>query len=159
MLSEKVIGRITDNQFLNKAVDYVDLEWHEAYKRLHRKKTRDGNEIGIRLGNDILTRGLRQEDVIYEANDYIVAVNIRPCRMIVVDISRDHPEMLGKVCYEIGNRHAALFWGSSHLQVRTPYNHPMLEHLRKMHGVTCHVKEAVPDFSRSISASINDHSH
>lgn len=32
MLVEKVIGNINDEQFKNSNIDYVDIEWHEAFK-------------------------------------------------------------------------------------------------------------------------------
>jgi len=159
MICENVIGTIKDDRFQNKAIDYVDIEWYEAFKKLHKKSTRCKKEIGIRLGNDILTKGLKQDDVLYEDGDNIIAVNIRPCQMILVDIHENHPHMLGKVCYEIGNKHAALFWGKDHTRVMTPYNQPTLEQLQKIHGISCNVETVKPDFSRSISSSINEHTH
>lgn len=159
MICEKVIGTTKDNRFQNKAIDYVDIDWYEAFKKLHKKRTRNGKEIGIRLGNDILTKGLKQEDVLYVEEREIIAVNIRPSQMILVDIHKDHPYMLGKVCYEIGNKHAALFWGKDHTQVQTPYNQPTLNQLRKLHGITCSVEKVKPDLSRNISTSVNEHTH
>lgn len=157
MISEKVIGNRKEDRFLNKKVDYLDFEWFEVFKKLHKKKTRSGKAIGIRLGDDILTKGLTQEDVLYEDGNSIIVVNILPFQMIVVDIQKDHPHMLGKVCYEIGNKHAALFWGKDSTQLQTPFNQPTLEQLQKIHGITCHVEEVKPDFTRSISASSHGH--
>ncbi|EPZ54156.1 putative urease accessory protein ureE [[Clostridium] sordellii ATCC 9714] len=37
MLVEKVIGKISDTKFTGKKVDYIDIEWHEAFKKLHKK--------------------------------------------------------------------------------------------------------------------------
>ena len=42
MLVEKVIGNLNDDQFKNKNVDYVDIEWHEAFKKLHKKTSKNG---------------------------------------------------------------------------------------------------------------------
>ena len=42
MLVEKVIGNINDEQFKNSNIDYVDIEWHEAFKKLHRKTSQSG---------------------------------------------------------------------------------------------------------------------
>lgn len=159
MISEKVIGNARDKRFQEKIIDYVDIEWYEAFKKIHKKKTNSGKEIGIRLSNDILTKGLQQDDVLYEETDNIIAVNILPCQMIVIDIHKDHPHMLGKVCYEIGNKHASLFWGMSDTQLQTPINQPTLEQLQKMHGITCRLETVKPNFTRRISASIHQHSH
>ena len=139
MLVEKVIGNINDEQFKNSNIDYVDIEWHEAFKKLHRKTSQSGIEVGIKLDNDILTRGLRQGDVL--------AIN-----------EVDDTHLVPKVCYEIGNRHATLFEGSSHNEFITIYSEPMKEMLEKI-GANATVEEIQFDFNKSISSSINAHHH
>ena len=148
MLVEKVIGNINDEQFKNSNIDYVDIEWHEAFKKLHRKTSQSGIEVGIKLDNDILTRGLRQDNVI--------AVNIPKDKALVVKVDDTH--LVPKVCYEIGNRHATLFEGSSHNEFITIYSEPMKEMLEKI-GANVTVEEIQFDFNKSISSSINAHHH
>ncbi len=65
MLCQQILGNIGDSGFKGRKIDYVDIEWYEAFKRIHRKTTRDGTEIGIRLDDRILTRGIRQGDVLW----------------------------------------------------------------------------------------------
>ena len=129
MLVEKVIGNINDEQFKNSNIDYVDIEWHEAFKKLHRKTSQSGIEVGIKLDNDILTRGLRQGDVLAINEDNVIAVNIPKDKALVVKVDDTH--LVPKVCYEIGNRHATLFEGSSHNEFITIYSEPMKEMLEK----------------------------
>ena len=86
MLVEKVIGNINDEQFKNSNIDYVDIEWHEAFKKLHRKTSQSGIEVGIKLDNDILTRGLRQGDVLAINEDNVIAVNIPKDKALVVKV-------------------------------------------------------------------------
>ena len=43
MLWEKILGHISDPKFAGKKIDYVEIEWHEAFKKLHKKETRDGD--------------------------------------------------------------------------------------------------------------------
>ena len=149
MLVEKVIGNINDEQFKNSNIDYVDIEWHEAFKKLHRKTSQSGIEVGIKLDNDILTRGLRQGDVL--------AINDIPKdKALVVKVDDTH--LVPKVCYEIGNRHATLFEGSSHNEFITIYSEPMKEMLEKI-GANATVEEIQFDFNKSISSSINAHHH
>lgn len=50
------------------------------FKKLHKKVSVEGREVGIRLDNDILTKGLNQDDVLGVDGDTVVAVNIPPCR-------------------------------------------------------------------------------
>ena len=123
MLVEKVIGNINDEQFKNSNIDYVDIEWHEAFKKLHRKTSQSGIDIGIKLDNDILTRGLRQGDILAINKDNVIAVNIPKDKALVVKVDNTH--LVPKVCYEIGNRHATLFEGSSHNEFITIYSEPM----------------------------------
>ena len=156
MLAEKVIGNINDEQFKNSNIDYVDIEWHEAFKKLHRKTSQSGIEVGIKLDNDILTRGLRQGDVLALNEDNVIAVNIPKDKALVVKVDDTH--LVPKVCYEIGNRHATLFEGSSHNEFITIYSEPMKEMLEKI-GANATVEEIQFDFNKSISSSINAHHH
>ena len=156
MLVEKVIGNINDEQFKNSNIDYVDIEWHEAFKKLHRKTSQSGIEVGIKLDNDILTRGLRQGDVLAINEDNVIAVNIPKDKALVVKVDDTH--LVPKVCYEIGNRHATLFEGSIHNEFITIYSEPMKEMLEKI-GANATVEEIQFDFNKSISSSINAHHH
>ena len=108
MLCQQILGNIENSRIRDKKIDYADIEWHEAFKKIHRKTTRDGAEIGIRLDDGILTKGIRQGDILWEEGENVIAVNIPDCDVIEIWISRNHPEMTAKVCYEIGNRHASL---------------------------------------------------
>ena len=67
MLCEKILGKLKDFDLTGKTVEYVDIEWHEAFKKIHRKITDKDREIGIRLDDSVLTRGLFQDDVIGES--------------------------------------------------------------------------------------------
>lgn len=160
MLCEKILGTYTDEAFQNLTIDYVEIEWHEAFKKLHKKTTRGGREIGIRLGNDILTKGLNQGDVLYADDSICVVVDIPPCQVIKAALKDEHHKhMLVKTAYEIGNRHATAFWGDSYEEILTPYSKAMEDVLSKIHGITLTVETVKLDFSRSISSTINNHTH
>jgi len=159
MICEKILGSVPEETFQNCKIDYVPIEWHEAFKKLHKKVTVSGRDIGIRLDNSILIRGLRQDDVLYHQGRDVIAVTIPPCKAIVITVDKHHKSTIAKVCYEIGNKHAALFGGENPYEFITPYNQPMMEMLRKFHGVTIELKEVKLDFNRSISSSINAHTH
>ncbi|MCI6998528.1 MAG: urease accessory protein UreE [Eubacterium sp.] len=158
MLCEQVLGKLEDLDVSGRTVEYVDIEWHEAFKRIHKKITDQGREVGIRMDDSILSRGLFQGDVIYQDETVIVAVNTPPCEIIEIALAPGHEKMAAKVCYEIGNRHAPLFWGEKDTFI-TIYNEPMLVMLSKIHGVTAEKKIAKLDFDRRISASIHNHHH
>ncbi|MGI6109543.1 MAG: urease accessory protein UreE, partial [Eubacteriaceae bacterium] len=114
---------------------------------------------GIRLGDDVLKHGMKQDDVLYADADRVIAVNIPPCEVVVATVAEDHPHMKEKLCYEIGNRHAPLFWGPDDNTFITPYNEPMLLMLDKLHGVTARKESRKLDFDRAISSSVHSHTH
>lgn len=158
MLCEKVLGKLGDFDIQNKQIERVEIEWHEAFKKIHKKVTDMGTEVGIRMDDSILSRGLYQDDVIYQDENRMIAVNTPPCEVIRVSLTEGHEKMAAKVCYEIGNRHAPLFWGDEDTFI-TIYNEPMMDMLKKIHGVQAEKELAKLDFDKRISASIHNHHH
>ena len=140
MVCEKVIGKLKDVDIAGKTVEYVNIEWHEAFKKIHRKVTGQGREVGIRMDDSILTRGLFQDDVIYDADGVVIVVNTPPCEVIEVSL-------------------APLFWGDKENTFITIYNEPMMAMLEKMHGVKAEKTVRKLDFDRRISAAIHNHHH
>ena len=39
MLCEQVLGKLHDFDTTGKTIEYVDIEWHEAFKKIHKKTT------------------------------------------------------------------------------------------------------------------------
>ncbi|HIX29885.1 MAG TPA: urease accessory protein UreE [Candidatus Blautia stercoravium] len=159
MLCENIWGNLKDTDTTGKKIDYVEFEWDEAFKRIHKKVSREGKEVGIRLDDSVLTKGIRTGDILWQEGDALLAAKILPCKVIEVKLAKGHEKMGAKVCYEIGNRHAVLLWGEEEDTFLTPYTQPVLEMLEKIHGVKAEVKEQVLDFDKRISASINSHTH
>ena len=48
-------------------------------------------EIGIRLDDSVLTKGLNQDDVLAVEGDTVFAVRIPPCECLIVRIDPHHP--------------------------------------------------------------------
>ena len=69
MICEKILGKLTDDEFAGKKVDYVDFQWDEAFKKLHRKVSRGGVDVGVNMDDTVLTRGLLQDDVLAVEGD------------------------------------------------------------------------------------------
>ena len=159
MICEKIIGKLNEINTENKTIEYVEIEWHEAFKRIHKKITNTGREIGIRLDDSVLSRGLYEGDVIYTDDTTIIAVHTPPCKAIKITIQPDHAFMIAKTCYEIGNRHAPLFYGKDNFSFITPYNEPMLIMLNNLHGVTAIKTQTKLDFDKRISAVVHNHQH
>ena len=80
-------------------------------------------------------------------------------RAVVADVAPDHPSSLARVAYEVGNTHAALFFGESDFQLVTPYSEPLLTALGAIHGVTAHAEDVTFDLGRSLSTTAHHHHH
>lgn len=159
MICENLDGTLDELNVSDRTVEYVEIEWHEAFKKIHRKKTDSGREVGIRMGDWVLKRGLQEGDVIYQDDSLVIAVHTPPCEIIQIKIQAGHKKAAAKVCYEIGNRHAPLFYGKDEDSFVTPYNEPMLEMLQKFHGVLVEKTVGQLDFHEKISASVHNHHH
>ena len=159
MLCEKIIGKITDARFTGKPVDYVEIEWHETYSKLHRKTSAGGRDIAIRLDDTILHTGLKPGDVLgVDTDGTVIAVDVPPTQVLVAALSDPTPFALAKIGYEIGNCHAPLFMGNSEKEFITTYDRPMEVLLSKLAGVTVTTRTQKLDFTKQISTIVG-HSH
>jgi len=159
MVCEHILGNTKDFELTGKKIELVEINWDETFKKIHRKVTDSGREVGIRLDDSVLTKGMNEGDVLYADDDLIIVVYLAPCEVIQVQVAEDHKFMAAKVCYEIGNRHAPLFYGEDELSFITLYNDPMLEMLQSMHGVSVEKKVSKLDLDRRISAVVHKHQH
>ena len=159
MLCEHILGTLGDEAFRGKRVDYVTIEWHEAFSKLHRKKSAEGEDVGIRLDNEVLHHGLHQDDVLYADDDKVIAVDIPPCEAIRAVVREDHPGQIAKLCYEVGNTHTTMFRGEDAYTFYVPYYEAMLDKINAIHGVTGEKIVMKFDFSKSLSSTINNHHH
>ena len=97
MVCEQILGKLSKFDTSGKTIEYVDIEWHEAFKKIHKKTTDHGTELGIRMDDSILTRGLYQGDVLYADDEKIIAVNTPPCEVIRVSLTPGHEKQAAKV--------------------------------------------------------------
>lgn len=104
MILREILGNLRDMKITEKHIEKVALEWYEADKRLLRKTTDRGTEIGIALDG---TGRLKQGDVLYAGPKKVIAVEMLPTETIVLE-PRSMQEM-AQVCYQLGNRHAPIF--------------------------------------------------
>ena len=159
MLCEKILGRADQTDLSGRQLDYVNIEWFEAFKKIHKKVTNKGEEVGIRLDDTVLSRGLYEGDILYLVKERALVVHTPKCMVIRVKVDENHPHMAAKVCYEIGNRHAPLFYGEEENTFITPYDEPMYLMLEKLHGVRATKEIQRLDFDRRISAAVHNHHH
>lgn len=159
MLCEKILGKTGDAAFQGLTVDYVNIEWHEAFSRLHRLTSDAGEDVGIRMDHDVLKHGLTQEDVIYADDKKVIAVNIPECEAIKAVVAQDHPHMIAKLCYEVGNTHTSMFRGEDAFTFYAPFHEALFDKISHIHGVSVEKVQIRFDFSKALSSSINNHHH
>lgn len=123
MVISEIIGNRADVPLDGLSIELLQLEWFETAKRIQRKMTTGGMEIAIRF----LKEGqcLRQGDIIYKDEEKAVIVDIMPCEAIV--ISPASMLQMGRICYEIGNKHLPAFIQED--QVLVPYEEPLFRWL------------------------------
>lgn len=146
MTVEQVLGNLSTFNIEKRKIDYVDIEWYEVDKKILMKKSKLGKEIGIKQKGH---EKLNQDDILYCDSEEIIAVNIPDCEAILIK-PEDMGEM-GRVCYEIGNKHVPLFM--HHDEIKVPYEEPLMKLLikkgfkaekvkaRLTNGLECHSHE------------------
>ncbi|WP_104749421.1 urease accessory protein UreE [Helicobacter cynogastricus] len=143
-----ILGNIFD-QPRAKVVDHVNLEWFDTQKRMGRWVSEGGLEIALKLDKPPLM-GLRDGDILFEDESCVVSVNILPTEILCV-YARNCAQV-AKLCYEVGNRHASLYYGDQDLSFQTPFDKPLKVLFEKL-GVSHEVLKGKLDSSRRISVS------
>jgi urease accessory protein len=126
MLIEKIVGNSDDIEIGNRAIDLLQIEWFEITKRVQRRKSNNGTDIAIRF----LKEGqcLKQNDILFMDDEVVVMVDILPCDAITIK-PKSMSEM-GRVCYEIGNKHLPIFMEND--LILLPYEDPIFRWLNAM---------------------------
>lgn len=119
MLIQQKTGNINAIDINNRNIDWLPLEWYEAGKRILRRQTRAGQDIALKFLNK--NPALTQGDVLYESDRLIIAVEILPCEVLVIQPANLFE--MASVCYEIGNKHLPLFFDKDELLV--PFEMPL----------------------------------
>jgi urease accessory protein len=102
------------------------VEWYEVNKKILKKISSSGRTVGIRLDG---SKKLKHKDVLFNDEQFILIVNIPECEAI--SIKPATMEEMGRICYEIGNKHIPLFL--HHEEILVPYDEPLMKLLEKNH--------------------------
>ena len=161
MIYTKILGKVDDENFKNRPVDYIDFEWHETYSKLHRKTSRSGRDVALSLDDSILKIGIKPGDVFgVDSDGSVIAADVLETDILSVRLENPNFFSTAKVAYEIGNCHAPLFAGKDENELITIFNEPMQKLLEGLHGIKAKVERRNEklDFSKQIS-SIVGHGH
>lgn len=122
MIIEELVGNLKDEDISSFEIDYIDIEWYDSRKKIARWKTRNGLEVPMRLSNPP-KMGLSDGDILYKEGNIIIAINILPT--LILSLQAKSPAQIAKICYEIGNRHASLYFGENEFEFKTPFETPL----------------------------------
>ncbi len=149
MLVQKKIGNINYNTIDSKAIDWLQLEWHETRKRILRKQTVSGKEVAIKFLNE--NPDLMEADILFEDDTTIIAVSVLPCDCIVIKPLNMFE--MASICYEIGNKHLPLFYEEESLLV--PFDAPLM---RLLVAQGYEVKEEKRKLLQPLKTTVSPHS-
>ncbi len=124
MLIENIIGNAHSLHLNGKKIDIVDIDWFEVNKKILKKTSRNGKDIGFKLPHHI---HLHHNDIVFIDESEAIVISINECDAIVIRPSS--MEEMGKVCYEIGNKHVPLFMNGEEIAV--PFDEPLMKLLEK----------------------------
>ena len=123
MVINKVLGNISDVNVECNQLDKVYIEWYELDKKLMRKVSEFGEEIGIKV--DV---GLKEGDILFQDDSKIIVVETLPTSLTSIHV--DTMKEMGRLCFELGNRHLSLSIGEN--VVKVPYDEPTFLYLDKL---------------------------
>lgn len=124
MLIQEKHGNIYSLSNDERFIDLVEIEWYETNKRILHKQTTSGTEIILKFLAE--SPDLKDGDLLWQDEHTIIAVAIIPVECLVIE-----PQSMlsaSSVCYEIGNKHLALFYEGNELLV--PYEVPLHNYLQ-----------------------------
>ncbi len=136
MLVKNILGNVYHGQLGDREIDTVNLHWYELEKRVLRKVSTRGRDIGIYLEDNT---GLTDGDILILESEYAVVVNLLPEE--VISINPGNINEMGEVCYFLGNRHVPVIITES--EVVTVYDAPLWEALQKQGFNPLHKKQKV----------------
>lgn len=162
MITEKILGNIKTYPIEERKIDTVGIEWYESEKKLLRKTTQSGEEIGIRIQAPI-----EDGDVLYADDSHVIVAEILPSELTVVHVHT--MQEMGRLCFELGNRHLSLSIGEN--EVSVPYDEPTFAYLAKLgfapekkvekftHFTVCHAHGHSHEEAHGHEGHHHDHEH
>ena len=150
MLIQQKKGKLDAIHINNRCIDWLQLEWYESSKRILRKQTQAGNELALKfLDKDPM---LTQGDILYEDDTIIIAVDILPCEVLVIQPANLFE--MASVCYEIGNKHLPLFFEKE--EVLVPFEMPLFR-LLSTQGYA--IKQDKRKLLHPLKTTVSPHAH
>lgn len=129
MIISKVIGKLTDLEHESHhskdalTIERLILSWDELHKRILRKTTDVGRDIGLQLESGHLHPG----DILFREGNHVIIVEVKEEAVLVIPVK--NMREMGLAAHAIGNMHAPIQVNDD--SVLTPYNPVLQEQLLK----------------------------
>ncbi|MCX2682888.1 urease accessory protein UreE [Campylobacter sp. MIT 21-1685] len=123
MIIERILGNIHQEIVQGFEVDKVELEWFNAFRRIHRFETKQGEVFAVRLKQN---KGLNDGDILFKEKGRIIIVCIVP--VVTLCVRLEGLCAVAGLCYELGNLHTALFFLPQNMEFQIPFQ----AHLQKV---------------------------
>lgn len=146
MVCEQIVT-VTEEERKNKRVVNVPFEWFECEKKRIAKTAEDGTELGIAIDTV-----LKDKDILAVTEDAIYQVNVLPAHLVCATVSK--MEEMGRLCFELGNRHLSLEIEKD--RVLVPYDEPTYTYLKHL---GFQVTEITAPFCNYIVCKAHGHHH
>lgn len=116
MLVTKIVGNIHHTEKEHQNMDVIELDWEELNKRILRKKTLSGRDVSISLEDG---QALEVGDILYEDEQVQIVIQTKKEDAYII-YPKNMIEM-GKVSFELGNRHTPCLIEVDQILVRYDY--------------------------------------
>lgn len=147
---EKIIGNINKCCAGEYEIDVIEIAWYDTRKKIARLKTKANREVAMRL-MEAPKNGINHGDIIYQDEKLIIVFHILETKVLCIQ-TKDIFEV-AKIGYEIGNRHAPLFFGKNALEFQTPYELPLQKLMDKL-NIEYEIKNSILDSKNRLSVSM-----
>ena len=146
MIVTSILGNEKDYKGSKKVIA-TDFEWFELGKKRIRKTAEDGTELGITVKDK-----LHQGDILAQTQKFIYVVKALPAHLIKISVQS--MEEMGRLGFELGNRHLSLQIHEN--EVKVPFDEPTFEYLKKLGFCE---EEVIESFDNYIECKAHGHTH
>jgi urease accessory protein len=125
MIINKVVGKMSAIQNPQHfTIERLILTWDELHKKVMRKTTDVGRDIGLQLDGGHLHPG----DILFREGMHLIIVEVKEESVMVVPVGNMHE--MGLAAHAVGNMHAPIQVLDD--KIVTPYNSVLYEQLGKL---------------------------
>ncbi len=151
MIIEKILGNIHMEKRAETVVS-VPFDWFEVDKKRIKKVAKDGTELGV-----LVEAVLKDGDILAEKDERLYVCEILPSPLTKISVQT--MQEMGRLCFELGNRHLSL--KIEEHAVLVPYDKPTFLHLQKLGFNVQEVQEKFSGFTecKAHGSSEKNHSH